>query len=64
MTFLSALIKFISFGFLAGFLMSIGPNLGNAILPLAGLMVFVSTILVLVELTNREPATSGAIEAV
>ena len=50
---LSALIKCASIGFLIGFLTSTGPNdLGSTLLPLAGLMVFISAILVLVELTN------------
>jgi hypothetical protein len=54
----SALIKCTSIGFLVGFLASDGPDLGNSLLPLAGLMVFISIILVLFELTNLEPVTT------
>jgi len=49
----SALIKCASIAFVVGFLASNGPDhFRNSLLPLAGLMVFISAILVLVELTN------------
>ena len=57
MNVLSAVIKSASIGLLVGCLTSTGPNLGNHVLPLAVLLVFISTILVLFELTNLEPET-------
>jgi hypothetical protein len=48
----SALIKCASVGFFAGFLTSSGPQLGNDVLSLAGLMAFIGLTLVLFELTS------------
>jgi hypothetical protein len=54
---LSALIKCTTIGFLVGFLVSAGHDLDKDILPLAWMLVFISTILVLRELTYLEPPT-------
>jgi hypothetical protein len=56
MNILSALIKCAAIGLLAGFVMSAGPDMGEDILPLAGLMAVISTILILLELSNLDPA--------
>jgi hypothetical protein len=59
-----ALLKCISIGFLGGFLMSTGPDWANGLLPLAVLIVLISTVLVLFDLTDLELATSVAVVAV
>jgi hypothetical protein len=61
---LSVSIKCASIGFLVGFLASVGPDVGADILPLAVLLAFIGTTLVLWELTNPEPATSVDAKAV
>ena len=61
---LSILIKCTAIGLLAGFLTTTRPSLGGDVLALGGLMVVVSTLLVLFELRNPEPATSLTAEAV
>ena len=64
MNVISALIKCTSVGLLVGCLMSTGPGLGNAILPLAALMALISTILVLLELRNLDTTTTAAVEPI
>ena len=44
-------------GFLVGFLVSTGHDLGNDIVPLASMLLFISTIVVLRELAYLEPPT-------
>ncbi len=58
MNVLSALIKCTSSAFLVGFLSKTGADLGNDILALAGLIVLISAVFVLFEMTNLEPATA------
>jgi hypothetical protein len=64
MNFLSMLTNCVSIGFVVGFLAGAGPGLGNDILPLAGLTLFISTILVLFELSDLEPSTPVAVEPI
>jgi hypothetical protein len=55
MNVLSALIKCAAVGLLVGFVMSAGPDMGGDILPLAALLAVISTILILLELSNMDP---------
>ena len=61
----SALTKCASIAFVVGFLASNSPDhFRNSLLPLAGLMVFISVILVLFELANRGAASTVPAKAV
>ena len=56
MTIQEASINCIPIGFCIGFLGRSAPNMGGDLLPLAGLLVFVSIVLLLFEFSNLEPA--------
>jgi hypothetical protein len=63
MNLLSSFIKCVSLGFLGGFLISNGPEVGKDVLPLVGLIAFIAVIFALWELATLEPASGQAVEA-
>jgi hypothetical protein len=64
MNVLGAVINCISIGFAFGIITRTAPNLTAELVPLAGLLVLVTAVLILFEFSNLEPVTAEMAKSV